>query len=286
MNRAPPPRPPPRTKAAARAIQAALKLSSEAVSAPDSSGVGTADAKLVFLPAGAGELLEMPRPGGFAEDGTGAGPSTASTPRAYTASTLRAQPQGAAESTRQEQARILDQIDKRIAERESSGSLSDRRGSRRRREPSKLVGDEELLAVAVQARAEEEAAEFHAIYMTPDIYSMAIFAGAGYCKSELAKLWILVIALACFVAQVGSLLLAIMDLQPDSSRICCTKLLGHPVNVHGTVRAGQWLAVIFSIFSLENIICIDTLAFINTIISRALYPGYQYEKQACVTRVA
>jgi len=66
--------------------------------------------------------------------------------------------------------------------------------------------------------------------------------------------------------------------------------------VPATVRAGQWLAVIFSIFSLENIICIDTLAFLNAIISRALYPHYQYEKQvndtthdvscACVARAA
>jgi hypothetical protein len=227
MNRAPPPRPPPRTKAAARVIQAALRLGSgsEASSAPDSAigaDAAVADAKLVFLPAGAGELLPMPRPGGLAADGTDVRPSPASAPKA--------QPPGAAESTRQEQAKILDQIDKRIAEREESGYLLDRRGSRRW-DPSKLVGDEELLAVAVRARAEEEATEFHAIYMTPDIYSMAIFAGAGYCRSELAKLWIFVIALACFVAQVGSLFLAIIDLQPDdTSLICCTKLLGHPVS--------------------------------------------------------
>lgn len=115
-----------------------------------------------------------------------------------------------------------------------------------------------------------------AVCLTQDIYSVAILAGAGFCPTAASKLWSFVLATVCFVAQSGSLVLAILDLQPDgSSLVCCTRLLGHPVNVSRNVRMGQWLAVGFSIFSLENIICMDTLAFINTLASLAFYPDYK-----------
>ena len=166
-----------------------------------------------------------------------------------------------------EQREILSQIDKRIAEREARGAVPVR--SKSLRGSFKQVNDEDLLREIALAREEQEDEDFHTIYMTQDVYSMAIFAGAGYCGSELAMLWIFFVTLVCFGAQVGSLILAIADLQPDdTSLVCCTRLLGHPVNVSVTVRAGQWLAVMFSIFSLENIICIDTLAFINAIVSK------------------
>ena len=127
-----------------------------------------------------------------------------------------------------------------------------------------------------EAEAEENDMDMHTVYLTHDIYSVAILAGAGYCKSTGAKLWIFFLAIICFVAQFGSLILAVLDLQPDdSSLICCTRLLGHPVNVSENVRIGQWLAFGFSIFSLENIICVDTLAFINAIVSLFCYPTYQ-----------
>ena len=205
----------------------------------------TADAKLLFLGEHS-QQLAMPRP-----------PATQNS---------REVPVGAdTVPAENQQQKILDKIDQRIAEREARGLLSDR--CENRRSSSKLVGDDELFREIVSAREEQEDEDFHAIYLTQDIYSMAIFAGAGYCKSELAKVWIFGITLACFVAQVGSLLLAIVDLQPDdTSLVCCTRLLGHPVNVSVTVRAGQWLAVMFSIFSLENVICIDTLAFINALV--------------------
>ena len=209
-------------------------------------GVATADAQLVFLPGEHGRHLAMPR--------------------------RRAAPQNAeavpgADGVLAEQREILSQIDKRIAEREARGAVPDR--SKSQRGSFKQVDDEDLLREIALAREEQEDDDFHTLYMTQDVYSMAIFAGAGYCGSELAMLWIFFVTLVCFGAQVGSLILAIVDLQPDdTSLICCTRLLGHPVNVSVTVRAGQWLAVMFSIFSLENIICIDTLAFINAIVSK------------------
>lgn len=127
-----------------------------------------------------------------------------------------------------------------------------------------------------ETEAEENDVDMHTVYLTHDIYSVAILAGAGYCTSTGNKFWIFFLAIICFVAQSGSLILAVLDMQPDaSSIICCTRLLDHPVNVSENVRIGQWLAVGFSIFSLENIICVDTLAFINAIVSLFCYPQYQ-----------
>jgi hypothetical protein len=105
-------------------------------------------------------------------------------------------------------------------------------------------------------------------------------------------LYVNFVTLATFTIQAASLAYCIIDKTgTNRSNNCCSTLLDSPVNVKTEVRLAQWFAVIYSLLSLENIICVDTLAYINNVccfVKRILFgwcitiPNHTYaSEEAC-----
>jgi hypothetical protein len=143
----------------------------------------------------------------------------------------------------------------------------------------------------------EEYTANHTVGLTGDVYSMSILCNAGYCSSGNSRedmvtlLYVNLVTLATFIIQAASLAYCIIDKTgTNRSNNCCSTLLDSPVNVKTEVRLAQWFAVIYSLLSLENILCVDTLAYINNVccfVKRILFgwcitiPNHSYASEAC-----